>query len=129
MKLASFIILLLAPIFLIAQHSEPVGSAEYFYKNATDSTLHLECVLQPQLGNRILSFDILSGETKSLFQDSMFGVNPTPSDTFKSIKITLQSGVEYFLEDQALNKQWTAESPDKKNGDVYYHTNYYLSLE
>lgn len=129
MKYLALIIFVVIPSLLFAQYDEPAGSAEYFYVNTSDSSVVLNCTLLPQLGNKTIHLEILPGETVSIIEDSMFGVNPMPSDTFKSIKITLSSGQEILLENENLNSGWKTETPDRKKGESYYHTNYYLSPE
>ncbi|MEZ4799086.1 MAG: hypothetical protein R2809_04745 [Flavobacteriales bacterium] len=129
MRYLAIIMLVALPSLLRAQNDEPVGSAEYFYVNTSDTTVHIYCTLLPQLGNKIVEVDVLPGETKSIFQDGIIGVNPSPADTFKSIKITLSSNREILIEKEAINNSWKAETPDRKDGESYYHTNYYLSLE
>lgn len=121
-------IFFLIPFFTSAQLGEEVGSATYYFENSTSDTLLVNYVLVGQLGGAEQTIVSPPGAKTLLIEDSIFGVNPMPKDTFQSVAILNKHG-EIVVKDDIKNiSRWRYEK-DNGYASTYYHSNYYLLIE
>jgi hypothetical protein len=111
---------------------EPAGSAVYYLNNETDYVLNVEFMTTWELGFKVDSSNIVSSNTKvKLLEDAMFGVNPEPSHSFKSIRLYTfinNSKKPVFEMDPIIDERWSIiEQNIGKSG--YGNTAYQLIVE
>lgn len=116
------------PFIAISQVIEEAGSASYYFKNTTSDTLTIQVSMVSQLGDQINIILSYPQEQTLLFEDSMFGVNPLPRDTFKSVVILNNKGEMIYSEETKVKSNWKGVK-DENDTSNYYHCDYYLQIK
>lgn len=97
--------------------SDPGGSAKYYIDNKENFTINVKMFLVSQLGNEIVDTTVDSNTKKEIFSDFIIGVNPQPSNTFKSIQIFNLTNESLVNQDPINNSLWIITKTS--SGDYY----------
>lgn len=100
---------------------EPSGSADYILDNRTDRSLTIQWTTSPELGSETRrAGPVAGGQSLPFEQDSIFGVNPLPADTFASLQLEDDAGNVVYRQEPIDNDAWLLERTDALD---YGHAN------
>ncbi|PTL84870.1 hypothetical protein [Vitiosangium sp. GDMCC 1.1324] len=103
---------------------EEVGAATYFLDNQSSHVLRVEWKTTVQLGSETQNVgSVPSGTVKELLSDSIFGVNPRPTDTFESLALyRVDTGGRVYLQEPIRDEAWVSERKDSRYLGTTHHT-------